>query len=270
MKNLIPPPIFPREHGAWALLFLPMISAIITTSDFNVYILIYAVCVFFAFISYLPAQVILKYYTGIRRSGLNVRQAYFWLYIYIGTSFVFFSFLILHRYTLLIPIGIIGILAFVINFVVSKSYGKTIAGDLISVFGLSLSCPGAYYVLRGSIDGQAVSLWLLNFTFFSGSIFYVHMKIASVRHIGIRNSFREKITLGGGTLIYYFLFFVAVGILFWKNYLSLLIFISVIPMIVQAVYGTLNLGSRIRFKRLGFILLAQSIVFCLLTAFSLR
>ncbi|MGH7495298.1 MAG: nitrous oxide reductase family maturation protein NosD [bacterium] len=149
-----------------------------------------------------------------------------------------------------------------------RRYVKTILSDLISVAGLTLSAPSAYYVATGKLDQTAALLWLLNFLFFGSGIVYVHTKLRAAALKKPHFSFGEKLRLGKLNLIYHLIVLVIVGILAVKNFTPLFAFVAFVPMTIHAIYGTVKLSSTVRFENLGLILLLHSFSFALLFAIS--
>jgi nitrous oxidase accessory protein len=148
----------------------------------------------------------------------------------------------------------------------TRHYSKTVLSDLISVLGLTLSAPAAYYAVAGKLDQPAAMLWLMNFLFFGSGIVYVHTKLRAAALKKPDFSFGEKLSLGKLNLIYHVIVLTIVGILAAKNFTPLFALVAFVPMTIHAIYGTLKLSSAVRFKNLGLILLLHSLLFALLLA----
>ncbi|HEY5615697.1 MAG TPA: YwiC-like family protein [Bacteroidota bacterium] len=260
----IPRPIITREHGAWAVLLVPIIVAASATNIVSIELILFVLAALGAFLSYVPAQILLR----VRfRNGYNdgkLTASKFWLPVYASITFICLVWLLLGGYWFLLVIGMFGAVSFAVNFVLTRASGKTIASDLVAVLGLTLTAPGAYYVTTGRLDATAIMLWLLNSLFFCSSVFYVHMKIAAR---GLKSevlSPRVRFQLGKLNILYHVAVFTIVMLLAIFQYTPLLMAVVFLPMVVHAVYGTLRLSSDVQFKRLGFLLLGHSITFALL------
>jgi len=151
-----------------------------------------------------------------------------------------------------------------------KYYSKMIATDLIAVAGLTLSGPSMYYVLTGTLDRTALSMYVLNFLFFGCSVFYVHMKIQASAAKKPGMAWREKLSLGKENLRYHAAVAAVVAILAYVQFIPIFAAVAFIPMVVHGVYGTIKLSSRVHFKKLGFLLLGQSVVFGILLSYTSR
>ena len=142
-----------------------------------------------------------------------------------------------------------------------------IATDLIAVAGLTLSGPSAYYVLTGTLDKTALLLYVLNFLFFGGSVFYVHMKIQFSAAKKTRLTWKEQLIFGRLNLFY----FVAVVVM-----VVILAEVGLAPIIVLTGVHSHDCAwsirdgetlAKIHFKTLGFLLLGQSILFGMFLCF---
>lgn len=260
----IPKPIIPKEHGAWAVLFVPMVLGIIVGGTFSFQALCLVLSALGVFMSYVPIHTILKEWVGIPQGDGKVRSSKFWGAVYLGFGVMFIAPLLYSGYWLLLPIGVLGGVSYVANFFLTRYIAKSILSDLMAVLGLTLSAPSAYYITTGVVDRIAVTLWLFNFLFFGCSVFYVHMKIRATSLNKPELSFVEKLSVGKLNLIYHVVVLVIVSILALRHYSLQLAVISFLPMVIHGIYGTLKLTGRVRFKNLGFILLGQSVLFGIL------
>ena len=177
MREKIPPPAITKEHGSWAVLVIPMLVNACIAGKWSTNAIFVAASALGIFMSYVPAQALLRHYSGITQGEEKLRQAKFWAVAYLFATVAFVVPLLLSGYTLLLAIGITGAIFFFCNFFLVKYYSKMIVTNMIAVAGLTLSGPSMYYVLTGMFDWYAVLLYVLNFLFFGWSVFYVHMKI---------------------------------------------------------------------------------------------
>ena len=214
--------------------------------------------------SYVPAQTVLKQLTGSLQNPEKYRQARIWGTIYATGSILLTIPLLLEGYHILILLGVVGILAFILNFLMTRRHFKTIPGDLVSVFGLSLTGLGAYYVLNGFIDLTGILLWAQVFLFFGSSVFYVHMKIRAAQTKARNLNYKDKFSIGKTSMSYHVVVLLLLFICALKQQIPAMNVIAFLPMTVHAFYGTWKLDARVRFKNLGFLLLGQSVLFTLI------
>ena len=80
---------------------------------------------------------------------------------------------------------------------------------------------------------------------------------------------RKKLSLGKANLLYYAAVVAVVAILAAAHIVPTLVLAAFVPMILHGVYGILKLSTRVNFKKLGLLLLGQSILFGVLLSFVL-
>ena len=265
----IPPPVITKEHGSWAVLFVPMLVNACVVGKWSIDFVLVALAGLGAFLSYVPAQVLLRHYSGSPQQAGKVSQAKFWMAIYLFLTTGIVVPLLQKGYIFLLVIGVVGAAFFFCNFFFVKRYSKMVATDLIAVAGLALSGPSVYYVLTGTLDRTALSLYTLNFLFFGCSVFYVHMKIHATALKKTELAWREKLSLGKMNLLYHAAVVTIVTTFAVTHFTTALVPVAFVPMVVHGIYGTAKLPRNIHFKKLGFLLLGQSIAFGMLLCFFL-
>jgi len=263
----IPVPPITREHGSWAVLFVPMVVAASVVGRVTFDFILLALSALAIFMSYVPVHVLLRYYAGTPTDDAKLAQAKFWGVAYLFIGVVFVLPLLAKGYYLLFAIGALGALFFFANFFLTRIFSKTIASDCVAVAGLTLGAPGSYYVLTGSIDRTAVLLFILNFLFFGSSVFYVHMKIRASASKRPEMTLSDKFSLGKLNLLYHGAVITVVSAMAALHWTSLVVIVAFVPMLIHGVYGTLKLSGKVHFRKLGVLLLAQSILFGILLSY---
>lgn len=254
------PPI-PKEHGAWAVLYVPLFvgAALAGAYTWNVFLL--ALSALGVFMSYVPVHALLRHRFVAPLPEPRLREAMTWSAIYLGFGIAFMISLLVQGYWLLLLIGMPGAAAFLGTFALTRATGKTLLSDLVAVFGLSLSGLCSWYVVRAEVTTEALVVWLLNLLFFWCSVFYVHMKIRAATSKPEVPGMRWRWSVGALNVVYH-LFVVAlvVGLAVYRM-TKLYAIVAFLPMVVHALLGTIKLSRRVSFQRLGFLLLAQSVLF---------
>lgn len=266
----IPKPMVTKEHGAWAVLFVPMIAGTAYANSFSWNVVWLACSALGVFMSYVPVQILLREYIGLHQGREKIDAAKFWSAAYLGCGALFALPLLYQRLWLLVVIGIFGAVSFFGNFLLTRKVQKSIPSDLVAVAGLTLSAPSAYYVVTGALDTKALVLWMLNVLFFGCSVFYVHLKIRASAMKKNRWHVWEKISVGKLNILYHCFVVTVISVLVLYRLTPATIALAFVPMIVHAIAGTVNLSRRVKFKRLGFMLLGHSIVFGILFVFLVK
>jgi hypothetical protein len=163
-------PPLPREHGAWGILLIPFATAVGVSGvfDLKVALLLASVlCFYVARASYL-------------------KQNWKWTVVLLAGSAACTAVLLLQaRLWWLVALGAAATpLAF-------RRTERSIAVQLISVAGLTLTAPAAWYAATGRMDAKALWLWLLNALYFGGGVFYVKMHVAAAIRRRPLNGWRE-------------------------------------------------------------------------------
>ena len=233
-------PPLPREHGAWGILLIPFATAagVSGVFDWKVALLLGAVLSF-----YLARASFLKN---------DLKWTITLLAVCAGLVLLL---LIGARLWWLAAFGAVAApLAF-------RKTERSVPAQLLAVAGLTLTAPAAWYAATGRLDSKALWLWLLNVLYFGGGVFYVKMHVAAAIRRKPLGSWREKMALGAGTLLYYTGALVCLGVLAAANAVPAVALIAFAPVAARAAAGVGRLSPTLRIKRLGWTEVAYSIVF---------
>ena len=253
--------ILPKEHGAWAVFFVPMIVGTVIAEQLsaNLILLFFSSTAFF--LAYQPILVLFRQAPSDDKLHAARTWGPVFLLLWVAIPGLF---LFIQGFWLLLPIGALGAASLLVNFSLTRNKPKSIASDLVAVIGLTMTAPAAIYVLTGRLQMDSLLVWLLNVLFFGSSVFYVHMKI---RATGLKRellTLRERFLIGHLNILYHLAVLAILVTLVQAHYTPSLAFVAFIPVSLHAFIGTVRLSPRVRFKKLGFLLLGQSIVFAIL------
>jgi len=252
--------MLPKEHGAWAVFFLPMAVGTVITGDPSANLLLLFFSSTGCFLTYQPLQVLYRH----AASDEKLHAARIWSLLFLSWAAIPTLFLLIQGFWLLLPIGALAAASFLVTFSIIHNRPKSIISDLEAVVGLTLTAPAAMYVLSGSLQWDAVLVWMLTALFFGSSVFYVHMKI---RAFGLKKkmlTWRERFLIGYLNILYHLAVLVILITLVHTRYTPALAFVAFVPVSLHAFIGTARLSSRVGFKKLGFLLLGQSLLFAIL------
>jgi hypothetical protein len=264
-------PVIPKEHGAWAVFFVPLFIGAQLGGGFDWFALSFALSSLGVFLSYLSAQTFL--HEALRRTQdheklIAARQ---WTAIYLTAGVIFsLPVLVVHERWLLLPIGVASIGCFFLNFFLARRQPKTIPSDLAGVLGVTLTGPSTYYVVSGQLDTTAFVVWLLNILFFGSCVFYVHMRIRALAARKTDWGFQDRFRYGGLNLVYHVVMIAILLLLVLQRLTPSLALLAFAPITMNAVWGTVKLASQTDFRKLGLALLSHSVVFMALLLVLLR
>ncbi len=160
------PPI-PKEHGTWAMFWIPALSVWILVGSHPA-ALLFLLAAAFAFLAQADARRLLQ-----RRQGL--RQASPWFFVYLAGALVSGAAAVLRyeRWGLLL-IGLAALGTFLLS---ARRPGMTALDEILAILGLSLVVPGFYHAATGRYDGWILGLWFLNLLYFWSSVLHVRFLV---------------------------------------------------------------------------------------------
>ena len=253
----------PREHGAWAMWIVPMLSAAIVTRFSAIFFLLF-VCFALLYTVHHPIVMMLKRKRIADTGDMKQVIAVALPAVLIGIALVWFGDLV---WLLLFGAAEIAIFTFSVKSFLDRER-RSVFNELTVVAALTLSAPAGYYAITGKLDLVAAVLYALNFLFFGSSIFYVKARIEFLRFKGEWKSEAKK---ARAMMIAYHLFLVlAVASAAYFGIMSIWILLGFVPMLVQVAVGMLSGKTKMNFTRLGFALVAQSVIFLCVVGVFLR
>jgi hypothetical protein len=257
--------ILPREHGAWGLLLVPMVTgAGVAGRDSRN---------FFPFVLLLTAALALFWLrtplesllgiSAIRAETGEERRDVAFVVAYLGAIAVLSLSMLLwagHN-PLLWLIGAAAGLAF-IGQALLKKIGRRfrMLSEIVGTIGLTSSAASAYYVITGRFGTIAWVLWVANLIFAGNQIHYVQIRIHAARLTGIRAKLSRGWTFAAGQLA-------MAGVLSGACLLGFMPWVALIafaPLLGRGWYYFVQKPAPLLVRRLGWGELAQAVVFCVL------
>ncbi len=244
----------PREHGAWAMWIVPMLSsAVITGFPLSFFALV--VCFTLLYTVHHPVVLMIR-----RQVHMESRDARLITVIAAPAVLIGIVLVVFYGRVWLLVFGAIeaAVFASSIRAFLDREQ-RSFINELTIVAALTLSAPAAYYTVTGSIDGKAFLLYVLNFLFFGSSVFYVKMKIEFLRCKGVwRDEARRSRTF---MIVYHLFLAAAVLAASTLRMMSPWVLLGFVPLLIQVGMGTLSKETRMNFTRLGVALIVQSVFF---------
>lgn len=188
--------VIPREHGAWGMLLVPLVTGAIVAvrTGFNGGALALFVCAALSLFwlrtpveSWLGTSAI-KAHTDDERSFVLRMILLIGLFAATCVATLLWN----GRNRELLLIGAIAGLAFGVQTGVKKlgRQGRMPA-QVIGAIGLTSTAAGAYYVATGQLDRTAIALWLANWLFAGDQIHFVQLRIRSGRAAAIEEKLKS-------------------------------------------------------------------------------
>jgi len=257
--------ILPREHGAWGLLLVPMVTAAGVAFRENSHILPVLLLLTAALALFwlrTPVESLLG--TSAMRAQTKTERREVAIVI-AGLSCVaslaLGSLLWAGRNPVLWPIGIAAGLAFVGQGILKKLGRRArMLSEIVGTIGLTSSAPAAYYVITGKFGATAWMLWLANLIFAGNQIHYVQLRIHTARVEGWKNKLAHGWAFAFGQLA-------MAGVLVTAGMRGLLPWIALaafVPLLFRGWFYFFQKPGPLQVRKLGWSELRQAIAFCVL------
>ena len=257
--------VLPREHGAWGLLLVPMVTAagvaLRESVDFfpAVLLLIATLALFWL---RTPIESLLGT-SAIRAQSREERRAVAQVIAGLGAVAAVALAILLWagKNPYLWLIGIAAGAAFVGQALLKKLGRRTrMLSEIVGTIGLTATAPAAYYVITGKIDAMAWMLWLVNLIFAGNQIHYVHIRIHSARAEGMR----AKLAKGWAFAAGQFATAIILGLACLRGYLPWMALVAFAPILFRGWLYFFQKPTPLVVRRLGWNELSQAVVFCVL------
>lgn len=260
--------IVPREHGAWGILLVPLITgaAVGFLAGGSVApALLFAVGVIALFWLRIPVESWLG--TGpVRAQTSKERQLVLTAIMPLATvAMVSLSALLWQEENHeLLWLGTIASVLFAAQ-VSLKRTGRTtrMAAQVAGALGLTLTAPGAYYLVTGRLEATAWALWLVNFLFAGNQIHFVWLRIRAARAADRS----EKLTAGWSFLVGQILLAVILGLAYYFGLLPQFALVAFAPIVFRGVLWFFQQHRPLAIRRLGWTELAHAVGFGVLLTF---
>src|SRR5262247_3466589 len=150
----------PKEHGAWAMLYVPFILGVAVAWRVNWPVLLLLLSATAVFIS---RESLLVYWRA-RARGRDAVEAGKSFLLYLALAAAFGAPLILAFGLIwLIPLGLIGAALLLINGrQATRMEERGTTGEIMAIAGLTMTAPAAYYAAGGRWEMAAFRLWMLS------------------------------------------------------------------------------------------------------------
>ena len=247
-------PPLPHEHGAWVMLYAPLILALGVAEGFAwLPSLLLVVAVTGAFLAREPADLLIR--------GRGKQGSAFWLGAYATVTLAAALPLVLVYDRLALVVvggiagGLFGIHAVMLAWPARRRLDRSESGEVLAVTGLTLTAPAAYAVSTGRFDGVALCLWAVSILYFASSIFFVKMLLGGARFKGEVTP-RARLRIGRWNIAYHV---ALVAVLAWLApragvFGGWLVALAYAPVVLRALWWNARVSRRPpNLKHIGFM-----------------
>ena len=254
----------PREHGAWAMLYIPFAAGLGVAGRLNIALLLTLIGITAAFI----ARESMTTYDRARARGRKDTSALRMLLSYTGIS-VLAGILLSgwYGYFWFVPLGVIGIVLLVINVrQATERDDRLIISEVLAIAGMTLTAPAAYYASSGDLDRIAFLLWVLSVAYFSSSVFYIKLRVTAAhgRDEDCRRETRRQ------CMAYHAFLLLGLLAMSITGSIPLFVLMAFMPVLLRTAWALLKPQKRLRLSRIGLAELAYATVFLVVTVLTIR
>jgi hypothetical protein len=254
---------FPREHGAWGILLVPLATGAALGFDSSSQILpliLFTLAALALFCLRTPAEAWLATSPLRPQNDAERRVVFYSMAAYAAVAGIALSTLILwqHAYDLLV-LGAIVAAIFGVQAVLKKLGRETrMSAQLIGAVGLTSTAAAAYYVATGKFGSAALVLWAVNWLFAANQIHFVQLRIHGARAV----ERREKLARGRNFLIGEFLTMLLLAAGWRAGFLPAFALFAFVPILLRGLLWPLSSRpTPLEVRRLGQSELAHAIAF---------
>jgi YwiC-like protein len=254
----------PKEHGAWAMLYVPFVLGVAVAGHINWQVLLLLLSATALFIS---RESLLVYWRARarRREAAEAGRTFL---LYLALAAAFGSPLILaFKLFWLIPLGLVGAALLLVNGrQATRMEERATMSEIIAIGGLTMTAPAAYYVVSGGWELTAFWLWLLSALYMASSVFYIKLR---VYRLNPRKQAEQRQAWRSCAFYHSFLI-VALPALIFAGSLGLFAFIAFMPALARTFWGMFAPRTRVNLTRAGILEIVYSLVFLVCAALGFR
>lgn len=257
--------LIPREHGAWGLLLIPLVTggfAGLSVAQNWLPLALLTIASLALFWMRAPAEI------ALGTSPIRSQSASETNWLLLATTLLASIAMLCIAALLwdganrgLLALGALAAVAFVVQALL-KTLGRRarMPAQLIGAIGLAAVAPAAWYIITGRLDSRALGLWTANWMFAGNQIHFVQLRIHAARAA----AWREKVRLGRAFFLGQLLMIAALLAVVRAQLLPALGLAAFVPLLARGFLWLKPGAQPLAVRRLGWSELAQGIAFGLL------
>ncbi len=257
----------PREHGAWAMLYVPFVLGLMVAGKINlagIFLLLATTALF------ISRESLLIWWRARKRGRHtdSAKQAGRLLLTYLAIAAASgIPLIMVYEYYWLLPLALIGTTLLAINgWQATDLEDRTVQGEVMAIAGLTMTAPAAYYVADGAMNQTSFWLWALCAAYFASSVFYVKLRVTGLHSKKVEDKHRARWQCIG----YHAFLLVSLLALAFTRSLSLFALIAFAPALARTLRSLLQPERQLDLKRIGIAEIIYSIIFLIFTTLTFR
>lgn len=257
--------IIPREHGAWGLLLVPMVTgagvAFRECSHIFPLILLSAAALALFWLR-TPAESLLGTSAMRAQTSEEARTVKLAIAVLGAIAAVALCALLWSaKNSDLWPLGAVALVAF-IGQALLKRLGRRARmwSEMVGIVGLTATAPAAYYVITGNFNATAWMLWLANSLFAGDQIHYVQLRL----HTAKTEGFRSKLAQGWGFALGQALMTAVLTLACMSRLMPAIVSLAFAPLLFRGWFYFVQEPAPLIVRRLGWGEVKHATAFCVL------
>lgn len=254
----------PKEHGAWAMLYVPFVLGTIVAGKISLAWLCLLLSVSALFIS--RESMVIWWRAKQRQRDAKGADKMLLIYLAIAAlssaPLIFF-----YQLFALIPLAVFGVALLILNGKQAINLEeRSLANEILAICGLTLTAPAAYYVASGQWSSTAWWLWALSAVYFSSSVFYVKFRVVNL-HPNKKEAQRRE---WQHCAFYHSFLLVALLLAALTNSLELSVLIAFAPALGRTFWSLMKPAQPVNLTRAGVLEIGYSLIFLIFVMFSFQ
>lgn len=255
----------PKEHGAWAMLYVPFVlGAAASGSDAGSRLAALVLLLLAVTGLFLGRESALAWWRARDRDqpAAPDARAAAWQLGGAGASAALL--LAVFRPPLaLVPLGLFGAVVLGLHLVqMRRREARTLAGEILAILGLTAAAPAAHLVATGTWSRGALGLWVLAALFFASSVFHVRTRVLGMQP---RKAVAHR-AMRAASAAYHVLLLIGLAAFASMGRVHPLVLAGFLPAVLRALVAVARPARRVDLLRAGVLEIAYSIVFLVCVA----
>jgi hypothetical protein len=257
--------IIPREHGAWGLLLVPMITgagvAFRECSHIFPLILLSAAALALFWLR-TPAESLLGTSAMRAQTSEEARSVKLAIALLGAIAAVALCALLWAGKNVdLWPLGVVVGAAFIAQALLKRlGHRARMWSEMIGTIGLTATAPAAYYVITGNFNATAWMLWIANILFAGDQIHYVQLRLHTAKIEG----FRAKLAHGWGFALGQALMTATLTLACMSRVMPAIVSLAFAPLLFRGWFYFVQEPAPLIVRRLGWGEVKHATAFCVL------
>lgn len=257
----------PREHGAWAMVYVPFVLGVAVAGTVNLAVVLLLVATSALFIS---RESLLVWWRAQKRGRQtqSAADSQRLLLIYLLVAALTGLPLILgYKFYGLLLFGLLGATLLILNGWKATDFeDRTVQSELLAIAGMTMTAPAAYYVASGQWGPKTFWLWALSAAYFASSVFYVKLRVSGLHAKKPDDKQRARWQCA----IYHGFLLASLLALAFTRSLSLFLLIAFAPVLARTAWSLFKPSSQLNLKRIGIAEIIYSLIFLIFTVVTFR